>query len=86
MRVAPVEIMVHNIINTIGIKHYEIIVVNSGSTEISNIKNLANVSIYDMDRQGAPQGLEILVPTKHMVIFLYLQMHIVSSKKIGIIK
>lgn len=51
-----VEKMVYNITNTIEQDDYEIIVVNSGGTETTEIKKLSMVSIYDVTRQGAPQA------------------------------
>jgi GT2 family glycosyltransferase len=51
-----VERTVFNINDTIGLDQYEIIIVNSGGTETSEIKNLPAVFIYEMQRQGAPQA------------------------------
>jgi glycosyltransferase involved in cell wall biosynthesis len=70
-----VEIMVYNIINTIGIKHYEIIVINSGGTETSNIKNLAKVNVYEMQRQGAPQARNFGAEKAYGDILLFADAH-----------
>jgi glycosyltransferase involved in cell wall biosynthesis len=37
-------------------KNYEIIIVNSGGTETSNIRKLSMVSIYDTSREGAARA------------------------------
>jgi len=47
---------VSNIIDTIGLENYEIIVINSGGTEILAIKDLPMVRLYDTPREGAPQA------------------------------
>lgn len=51
-----VEKMVDNIISTIRIPDYEIIVVDSGGTELSNIKKLTNVEVFETKRKGAGQA------------------------------
>jgi len=51
-----VEQTVHNIVNTIKMKSYEIIVVNSGGTETSNIRGFPVVNVFDTPREGAPQA------------------------------
>jgi glycosyltransferase involved in cell wall biosynthesis len=51
-----VEKMVFNINHTIELDEYEIIIVNSGGTETSTIRDLSMVRIYDTPRDGAPQA------------------------------
>lgn len=51
-----VEKMVYNITNTVQQNDFEIIIVNSGGTETTEISKLSTVSIYDVNRQGAPQA------------------------------
>ena len=48
--------MVANINETIGLPNYEVVVVNSGGTELSSIRGLSKVSIYETEREGAPQA------------------------------
>lgn len=53
------ERTVHNIIDTLGLDNYdyEIIIINSGGTEMSAIKKLRMVHIYDsVSRLGVPQA------------------------------
>jgi glycosyltransferase involved in cell wall biosynthesis len=50
------EKTVSNINHTIGIKEYEIIIVNSGGTETSAIRKLPLVQVHDTLRQGIPQA------------------------------
>jgi GT2 family glycosyltransferase len=51
-----VEKMVSNIHNTIGLEEYEIIIVNSGGTKTSTIRDMPMVHIYNTPREGAPQA------------------------------
>jgi glycosyltransferase involved in cell wall biosynthesis len=51
-----VEKMVNNIRDTIELKNYEIIVIDSGGTDLSLVRNLPEVSIYETQREGAPQA------------------------------
>ena len=48
--------MVFNINQTIELDNYEIIIVNSGGTETSAIRDLSMVRIYNTSREGAPQA------------------------------
>jgi glycosyltransferase involved in cell wall biosynthesis len=50
------EGMVYNISETIGLDNYEIIIVNSGGTDLLEIARLPRVSVYDVPREGAPQA------------------------------
>ncbi len=51
-----VETMVRNIRDTVDLGNYEIIVVNSGGTDLSSVSNLPHVSVYETEREGAPQA------------------------------
>jgi glycosyltransferase involved in cell wall biosynthesis len=51
-----IQTMVSNILDTINLDNYEIIIVNSGGTEKSAIKDLPMIQIYDTPREGAPQA------------------------------
>ncbi len=51
-----VEEMIDNIRGTVGLADYEIVVVDSGGTELSAVKDLPQVYVYDSEREGAPQA------------------------------
>jgi len=68
-----VEKMVSNINGTIGLDQYEIIVVNSGGTETSDIGKLPMVYVYETPREGAPQARNFDL-LKRLVMYSYLQM------------
>jgi glycosyltransferase involved in cell wall biosynthesis len=51
-----VEKMVLNINETIGLDEFEIIIVDSGGTETSGVRELPMVQVYNTPREGAPQA------------------------------
>jgi glycosyltransferase involved in cell wall biosynthesis len=79
-----VEIMIPNIIETIGIEDYEIIVINSGGTETSAIKKMPEVHLYESPTQlGECQARNFGVSKASKEYLVFLDAHMNFNKKWG---
>ena len=70
------ERTVRNMIVTIGLEDYEIIVVNEGGTETSSIRNLPKISIYETGRQGSAQARNFGAAVSNKNVLLFADAHI----------
>ena len=78
------EGMVYNISETIGLDNYEIIIVNSGGTDLLEIARLPRVSVYDVPREGAPQARNLGASKTSSDFLVFCRFPFRISKRLGV--
>ncbi len=76
--------MIPNIKGTIGLDNYEIIIINSGGTDVSTIRDLPMVSVFDSPtRLGAPQARNFGVRKSNGDYIMFADAHLIFKNGWG---
>lgn len=66
----------NNISDTIGLENYEIVIVNSGGTDVLELMTNPKVKVYNVSREGAPQARNFGASKASNSFLLFIDSHL----------